>query len=80
MGYRRKPKRWDVRNALPPLNDKEVELVSITKQNMLNNVWSVYLVVDGLDYQILKGHCRDELDVLVWLAKLRNKEQTNDHF
>lgn len=73
----RKPKH-NVRNALPPLHDKEVELISITKQNMVFDIYSVRLTVDGLPYQVLKGHCRDELDVLVWLAKLQTKkEQTN---
>ena len=79
MRRRRNPQGNQVRRALPPLHDKEVELVSITKQNMLNNVWSVRLMVNGQPYQILKQKCRDELDVLVWLAKLRTKEQTNEH-
>lgn len=60
-----------MRHALPPLHDKEVELVSITKQHMLGDVWSVRLTVNELPYHILKQKCRDELDVLVWLAKLR---------
>lgn len=77
MSRRRNPQGSQVRHALPPLHDKEVELISITKQNMLDNVWSVYLVVNGLDYRILKQKCRDELDVLVWLAKLRDKEGAN---
>lgn len=62
-----------MRFALPPLHDKEVELVSMTKQNMVPDTYSVRLTVDGLPYQVIKGHCRDELDVLVWLAKLQNK-------
>ena len=68
--------KYAVRYALPPLHDKEVELVSITKQHMVG-AHLVVLMVNGLTYHVLKGHCRDELDVLVWLAKLKNKEGAN---
>ena len=64
-----------MRHALPPLHDKEVELVSITKQNMLDDVWSVRLLVNGLPYRVFKQKCRDEIDVMLWLLRLQNKEQ-----
>ena len=62
----------NIRHALPPLHDKEVELVSITKQFMID-CYSVHLLVDGRTYLITKNNCQDELAVLVWLAKLTNK-------
>ena len=72
----RRRKSGEVRYALPPLRGKEVELVSITKQHMVD-LHSVRLLVNGQPYRILKAHCRDELDVLVWLAKLKDKEGAN---
>ena len=77
MGYSREPK-GRVRWALPDLRGKEVQLVSVTPQNMLENVCSIRLTVDGLHYRVLKNKCRDELDAIRWLLKLQNKEQTNE--
>lgn len=67
-----------MRTALPPLHDKEVELVSITRVDLMwSDSWLVRLIIDGLPYLILKQKCRDELGVLVWLAKLQHKQGAN---
>ena len=69
---RRLKNRHRLRTALPPLHDKEVELVSITKQFMID-CYVVHLLVDGLTYFITKNHCQDELAVLTWLNRLKHK-------
>lgn len=75
---RRRRPRGRVREALPDLRGKEVQLVLVAPpQNMLENVCLIHLTIDGLHYRVLKNKCRDELDAIRWLLKLQNKEQTN---
>lgn len=60
-----------VRYALPPLHDKEVELISIeTYSRRSQGRFAVHLHINGLPYIVIKKS-RDELGVLAWLAKLR---------
>jgi hypothetical protein len=64
------------RTALPPLHDKEVELISIIPylpHLPKDNRYEVKLKIDGKPYRITKRNCRDELDAMVWLAKLRTQ-------
>lgn len=67
---RRHSRRYGVRGALPPLHDKEVELISIKPYVLGSGVYKVDLWVNRLRYRVDKGGCKDELDVLTWLAKL----------
>lgn len=61
------------RTALPPLHDKEVELISIIPYLFGTNDYEIKLLVDGKHYAIRKRNCIDELAALVWLAKLRTR-------
>ena len=70
---RRKLKYGVWRTALPPLHDKEVELVSIYPCLFAKNQYEIKLKIDGKPYAIRKRNCRDELDAMVWLAKLRTQ-------
>jgi hypothetical protein len=73
---RRKLKYGVWRTALPPLQDKEVELISIIPYLpplLYKDRYEIKLMVDGKLYAITKRNCRDELDAMVWLAKLRTQ-------
>jgi hypothetical protein len=59
--------------ALPPLHDKEVELISIIPYLFKDNRYEIRLLVDGKRYAIDKRNCTDELAALVWLVKLRTR-------
>ena len=75
-GRRRQPKYGAWRTALPPLHDKEVELISIIPyllHPLYKDRYEVKLKIDGKLYTITKRNCRDELSALVWLAKLRTQ-------
>lgn len=61
------------RRALPPLHDKEVKLISIIPYLLHKDRYEIKLMVDGKPYRITKRNCRDELDAMVWLAKLRTQ-------
>ncbi len=74
MSRRRRHRgRWGERTALPPLHDKEVELVSIIPYLGCKSRYEVKLTVDGKPYRIDKRNCPDELAALVWLTKLRTR-------
>lgn len=75
--YSSRKRGFRERSALPDLRGKEVQLVSVTPQNMLENVCSIHLTVDGLHYRVLRRNCRDEFDAIRWLMRLQYKEQTN---
>jgi hypothetical protein len=64
------------RTALPPLHDKEVELISIIPylpRLLYKDRYEVKLKIDGKLYAITKRNCVDELAAMVWLAKLRTQ-------
>ena len=73
MSWRRTSKHGVWRTALPPLQDKEVELISIIPYLFFKNQYEIKLLVDGKPYRIKKRNCVDELAALVWLAKLRTQ-------
>lgn len=70
---RRKLRYGGWRRALPPLHDKEVELISIIPYLFKDNRYEIRLLVDGKRYAIDKRNCTDELAALVWLVKLRTR-------
>ena len=84
---RRHHGKYAVRRALPTLHDKEVELISIIPyRRPWSATYRVDLLVNRLQYRIDKGGCKDELDVLTWLARLctppvvrtKKEERTDD--
>jgi hypothetical protein len=79
-GRRSKYGAW--RTALPPLHDKEVELISIIPyllHPLYKDRYEVKLKIDGKLYVITKRNCRDELAALAWLVKLRTRVSKNNH-
>jgi hypothetical protein len=76
MGYRRRPSEGRVRRILPDLRGKDVELLAIEREDFLaSHVYHVRLRIDGLLYRITRsgGLAYDELDVMRWLMRLRDK-------
>jgi hypothetical protein len=83
MAYRKRPPVGvgRERHALPPLWDKEVELVSVTDSRVRFSaggavfvpLWEVHLLVNGEPYRIkLTG--KDELDVMRRIMTMRDKK------
>lgn len=82
MGRRRTLGRE--RTALPPLFDKQVEIVNIRPatssdvEGSTANIWIVRLIVDGRPYRI-KMLAQDEFDVMQRLITMQNKKPKFAH-
>ena len=69
MGRRfTKAHKGRVRRALPPLYDKQVELVSVTR--VPGGAFAVRLSIDGLAYEV-RWFANDELTVMLRLMKMQ---------